>query len=84
MSSLLMTGTSEGAVEKGGPTWEFFRLCLNEIKDKIGIFEGPPNAKVLTCNSKGTYNQYILSSICYFVSFLDQYISWLFYSGLSI
>lgn len=47
-------GTSEGAVDNGGPTREFFRLCLHEIKDKIGIFEGPPNAKVLTCNSKGT------------------------------
>ncbi|XP_034534151.1 G2/M phase-specific E3 ubiquitin-protein ligase-like isoform X2 [Notolabrus celidotus] len=45
-------GASEGAVDNGGPTREFFRLCLNEIKDKIGIFEGPPNAKVLTCNSK--------------------------------
>lgn len=46
-------GTSEGAVDNGGPTREFFRLCLHEIKDKIGIFEGPANAKVLTCNSKG-------------------------------
>uniref|UniRef100_A0A9J7ZQE8 HECT domain-containing protein n=1 Tax=Cyprinus carpio carpio TaxID=630221 RepID=A0A9J7ZQE8_CYPCA len=45
-------GTSEGAVDNGGPTQEFFRLCLHEIKDKIGIFEGPSNAKVLTCNSK--------------------------------
>ncbi|KAE8281683.1 G2/M phase-specific E3 ubiquitin-protein ligase [Larimichthys crocea] len=45
-------GTSEGAVDNGGPTREFFRLCLLEIKDKIGIFEGPPDAKVLTCNSK--------------------------------
>ncbi|XP_013888678.1 G2/M phase-specific E3 ubiquitin-protein ligase [Austrofundulus limnaeus] len=45
-------GISEGAVDNGGPTREFFRLCLHEIKDKIGIFEGPPNAKVLTCNSK--------------------------------
>uniref|UniRef100_A0A9J8B323 HECT-type E3 ubiquitin transferase n=1 Tax=Cyprinus carpio carpio TaxID=630221 RepID=A0A9J8B323_CYPCA len=45
-------GTSEGAVDNGGPTREFFRLCLHEIKDKIGIFEGPSNAKVLTCNSK--------------------------------
>lgn len=34
------------------PLGSFFRLCLHEIKDKIGIFEGPPNAKVLTCNSK--------------------------------
>ncbi|XP_030611803.1 G2/M phase-specific E3 ubiquitin-protein ligase-like isoform X3 [Archocentrus centrarchus] len=45
-------GISEGAVDNGGPTREFFRLCLDEVKDKIGIFEGPPNAKVLTCNSK--------------------------------
>ncbi|RXN35109.1 G2 M phase-specific E3 ubiquitin- ligase-like protein [Labeo rohita] len=45
-------GTSEGAVDNGGPTREFFRLGLHEIKDKIGIFEGPSNAKVLTCNSK--------------------------------
>lgn len=47
-------GISEGAVDSGGPTREFFRLCLHEIKDNIGIFEGPPNAKVLTCNSRGT------------------------------
>ncbi|XP_040911492.1 uncharacterized protein LOC121193315 isoform X2 [Toxotes jaculatrix] len=45
-------GISEGAVDNGGPTREFFRLCLDEIKDKLGIFEGPSNAKVLTCNSK--------------------------------
>ncbi|XP_067309237.1 uncharacterized protein [Pseudorasbora parva] len=45
-------GISEGAVDNGGPTREFFRLCLHEIKDKIGIFEGPSNAKILTCNSK--------------------------------
>ncbi|XP_026034479.1 G2/M phase-specific E3 ubiquitin-protein ligase-like [Astatotilapia calliptera] len=45
-------GISEGAVDNGGPTREFFRLCLCEVKDKLGIFEGPPNAKVLTCNSK--------------------------------
>ncbi|XP_060786877.1 uncharacterized protein LOC132892603 [Neoarius graeffei] len=31
-------GISEGAVDNGGPTREFFRLCLHEIKDKIGIF----------------------------------------------
>ncbi|TKS65833.1 G2/M phase-specific E3 ubiquitin-protein ligase [Collichthys lucidus] len=49
-------GISEGAVDNGGPTREFFRLCLLEIKDKIGIFEGPPDAKVLTCNSKGPDN----------------------------
>lgn len=49
-------GISEGAVDNGGPTREFFRLCLHEIKDKIGIFEGPPDAKVLTCNSKGIYD----------------------------
>lgn len=49
-------GISEGAVDNGEPTREFFRLCLHEIKDKTGIFEGPPDAKVLTCNSKGTYD----------------------------
>ena len=49
-------GISEGTVDNGGPTREFFRLCLHEIKDKIGIFEGPPDAKVLTCNSKGIYD----------------------------
>ncbi|KAI3372541.1 hypothetical protein L3Q82_023019, partial [Scortum barcoo] len=45
-------GISEGAVDNGGPTQEFFRLSLQEIKAKIGIVEDPPNAKVLTCNSK--------------------------------
>lgn len=48
-------GMSEGAVDNEEPTCEFFRRCLYEIKDKIGIFEGPSNAKVLTCKSKGTY-----------------------------
>ncbi|MEQ2245521.1 hypothetical protein ILYODFUR_028879, partial [Ilyodon furcidens] len=45
-------GISEGAVDNGGPAREFFRLCLHEIKDRIGIFEGPSNSKILTCNSK--------------------------------
>ncbi|KAK0147271.1 hypothetical protein N1851_013312 [Merluccius polli] len=38
-------GISEGAMDNGGPTQEYFRLCLHEIKDKIGIFEGPPDAQ---------------------------------------
>lgn len=46
-------GICEGAVDNEGPTQEFFRLCPHEINDKVGIFEGPPDAKVLTCNSKG-------------------------------
>lgn len=51
-------GISEGAVDNEGPTQEFFRLCLHKIKDNIGIFEGPPNARVLTCNSRGTFFSY--------------------------
>lgn len=54
-------GTPEGAVDNGGPTRGFFQLCLHEIKDKIGTFEGPSNAKVLTCNSKGTL---LINSYC--------------------
>ncbi|KAL2095826.1 hypothetical protein ACEWY4_007974 [Coilia grayii] len=69
MLSLLMTMDYglEGAVDNGGPTREFFRLCLHEIKDKIGIFEGPPNAKVLTCNSKDALQRYPLQMKCLFV-----------------
>ncbi|MED6234408.1 hypothetical protein ATANTOWER_028985 [Ataeniobius toweri] len=50
-------GISEGGVDNGGPTREFFRLCLHEIKikNKIGIFEGPSNAIILTCNSRGIH-----------------------------
>ncbi|KAG9272315.1 G2/M phase-specific E3 ubiquitin-protein ligase-like [Astyanax mexicanus] len=47
-------GVSEGAVDNGGPTREFFRLCLQEIKDNSGMFIGPPNMKTLACNSKAT------------------------------
>lgn len=61
-------GISEGAVDNGGPTREFFRLCLCEVKDKLGIFEGPPNAKVLTCNSKGTYDLINCCHLIYFTS----------------
>lgn len=46
-------GTSEGAGDIGGPTWEFFKLCVHEIKDSICIYDGPPNAEILPCNSKG-------------------------------
>ncbi|XP_034021516.1 uncharacterized protein LOC117506117 [Thalassophryne amazonica] len=59
-------GISEGAVDNGGPTREFFRLCLYEIKDKIGIFEGPPNAKVLTCNYKGGSSSFHLHFLMFF------------------
>ncbi|XP_036419877.1 G2/M phase-specific E3 ubiquitin-protein ligase-like isoform X2 [Colossoma macropomum] len=55
-------GISEGAVDNGGPTREFFRLCLQEVKDSCGMFEGPPNMKLLSCNSKATRsNWYFLA-----------------------
>ncbi len=58
-------GISEVALDNGGPTREFFRLCLQEVKDNIGIFEGLTSAKFLTCNSKGTCGLSISYCCCY-------------------
>ncbi|XDV25922.1 hypothetical protein PO909_029748, partial [Leuciscus waleckii] len=49
-------GSSEGAVDHGGPKREFFRLCFQELKDISGMFEGPTDAKVLACNSEAVKN----------------------------
>lgn len=46
-------GSSEGAVDLGGPKREFFRLCLQDLKDFSGMFEGPSDAKLLVCNAEG-------------------------------
>ncbi|XP_028657992.2 G2/M phase-specific E3 ubiquitin-protein ligase-like [Erpetoichthys calabaricus] len=45
-------GVSEGAVDLGGPKREFFRLVLLYLKEESGIFEGPDEAKILSCNTE--------------------------------
>ncbi|KAG5838518.1 G2/M phase-specific E3 ubiquitin-protein ligase [Anguilla anguilla] len=47
-------GLSEGAVDFGAPKREFFRSCLQELKDSSGMFEGPSNSKFLGCNLTAT------------------------------
>lgn len=43
-------GSSEGAVDLGGPKRE---LCLQDLKDFSGMFEVPSGAKLLVCNAEG-------------------------------
>lgn len=46
-------GQSEGAVDDGGPTREFFRLLVVAVKDSI-FFCGNEDSKNLTLVSRGT------------------------------
>ena len=46
-------GTSEGAVDQGGPTREFLRLAVKEMYDTSGIFKGIEKQIGLVPNSQG-------------------------------
>jgi hypothetical protein len=46
-------GNSEGAVDTGGPTREFFRLAVNKMFLKTSVFQGPDGNKVLVHNIQG-------------------------------
>ena len=46
-------GSSEGAVDTGGPTREFFRLAVNKLCLKASVFQGPDRSKVLVHNIQG-------------------------------
>jgi hypothetical protein len=48
-------GNSEGAVDTGGPTREFFRLSVNKMLLKASMFQGPDGNKVLVHNIQGKY-----------------------------
>ena len=46
-------GNSEGAVDIGGPTREFFRLAINEMVSKVSVFQGSDENKILVHNVQG-------------------------------
>ena len=50
-------GNSEGAVNTGGPTREFFRLGVNELFKKASVFQGPVRNKVLVHNIQGLFSE---------------------------
>ena len=47
------SGSSEGAVDAGGPRREFLRLLLKSINEDSGIFVGPLHSRILQANSAG-------------------------------
>ena len=47
-------GSSEGAVDLGGPTRKFLRLAVKDVFCKRGIFGGSEDNKVLLLNCQGT------------------------------
>lgn len=49
-------GTSEGAVDLGGPTREFLRLSVAELFQSSGIFAGDDFSKVIILNSEGMFS----------------------------
>lgn len=50
------TGSSEGAVDAGGPRREYFRLLIRAVNLEAGVFCGPDNSRVIFPNATGTYN----------------------------
>lgn len=51
-------GNSEGAVDIGGPTREFFRLAIKEMFQRRSVFGGADGNKVLIHNIQGTFPNY--------------------------
>ncbi len=51
-------GTSEGAVDQGGPTREFLRLAVTAMYDTSGMFGGINKNIGLVPNSQGTVNHF--------------------------
>lgn len=56
-------GTSEGAVDQGGPTREFLRLAVKEMYDTSGMFGGQDKNLGLVPNSQGTVVNSLLAGI---------------------
>ncbi|XP_063794594.1 uncharacterized protein LOC134949797 [Pseudophryne corroboree] len=56
-------GNTEGAVDFGGPTREFFRLLLQFLQISK-LFEGPENSKTLSCDAQALRNdEYYLAGL---------------------
>lgn len=54
-------GVSEGAVDEGGPSREYFRLLMKAIQQSK-IFEGPEQKKHLTLDTHGKH--FKLLTVC--------------------
>ena len=46
-------GTSEGAIDVGGPKREFLRLAVRSVNLDSGVFIGPEGCRMLYPNSLG-------------------------------
>lgn len=49
-------GTSEGAVDAGGPRREFLRLLVKAVNEDSGVFIGKPDHRVLFPNARAKRN----------------------------
>ena len=49
-------GSSEGAVDMGGPRREYFRLLIRAVNLESGIFCGPEDNRIIFPNATGAYN----------------------------
>ena len=49
-------GSSEGAVDIGGPRREYFRLLIRAVNSESGIFCGPEDNRIIFPNATGAYN----------------------------
>jgi len=57
-----MEGVSEGAVDEGGPSREYFRLLMKAIQH-AKIFEGPEQCRQLTLDTHGKYLKHLLLAL---------------------
>ena len=46
-------GSSEGAIDAGGPLREFLRLLIKAANEQLGIFQGNLNQRILFANASG-------------------------------
>ena len=49
------SGSSEGAIDAGGPRREYFRLLVRAVNLEAGIFCGPEYSRVIFPNATGTF-----------------------------
>ena len=64
-------GSSEGAVDMGGPRRQYFRLLIRAVNLESGIFSGPEDKRILFPNATGTcwpvLNRYYILNDWYMV-----------------
>ena len=61
-------GSSEGAVDTGGPRREYFRLLIRAVNLESGIFCGPEDNRIIFPNATGAQNTLFIIDVSFILS----------------